>query len=48
MSAKLPTRKLGAADVSAIGYVAMGIAAAYGKPLPDEERLAVAILSHHA
>ncbi|OBZ77657.1 Aldo-keto reductase yakc [NADP(+)] [Grifola frondosa] len=34
----LPTRKIGNADVSAIGYGAMGIVG-YGLPLPDEERL---------
>lgn len=39
MAAALPTRKLGQHTVSAIGYGAMGIAAFYGKPLPDEERL---------
>ena len=37
----LPMRKLGQASVSAIGYGCMGIAAFYGKPLPDEERLKV-------
>ncbi|KAI0654895.1 Aldo/keto reductase [Cubamyces menziesii] len=37
----LPTRKIGEHDVTAIGYGAMGIAAFYGTPLPDEERLKV-------
>ena len=37
----LPTRKIGQHDVTAIGYGAMGIAAFYGTPLPDEERLKV-------
>ncbi|KAH9849046.1 Aldo/keto reductase [Lenzites betulinus] len=36
----LPTRKIGQADVTAIGYGAMGIASFYGKALVDEERLA--------
>lgn len=35
----LPTRKIGTDDVTAIGYGAMGIAAFYGTPDPDEERL---------
>ncbi|KAL7283966.1 Aldo/keto reductase [Trametes coccinea BRFM310] len=37
----LPTRKIGDADVTSIGYGAMGIAAFYGSPLPDEERLKI-------
>ncbi|KAI9061642.1 Aldo/keto reductase [Trametes sanguinea] len=37
----LPTRKIGDTDVTAIGYGAMGIAAFYGSPLPDEERLKI-------
>ncbi|KAI9062185.1 Aldo/keto reductase [Trametes sanguinea] len=37
----LPTRKIGTSNVSAIGYGAMGIAAFYGKPMPDEERFKV-------
>ncbi|EPT05703.1 hypothetical protein FOMPIDRAFT_1021419 [Fomitopsis schrenkii] len=37
----LPTRKIGQTTVSAIGYGCMGIAAFYGKPLPDQERLKV-------
>lgn len=36
-----PTRKIGSDQVSAIGFGAMGIAAFYGKPEPDEERLKV-------
>ncbi|KZT07967.1 Aldo/keto reductase [Laetiporus sulphureus 93-53] len=39
----LPTRKIGEHVVSAIGYGAMGIAAFYGKPLPDEERFKVRV-----
>ncbi|EJF61113.1 Aldo/keto reductase [Dichomitus squalens LYAD-421 SS1] len=35
----LPTRKLGRADVTPIGFGAMGLSAFYGTPLPDEERL---------
>ncbi|CDO71166.1 hypothetical protein BN946_scf184845.g36 [Trametes cinnabarina] len=35
----LPTRKISQSDVTAIGYGAMGIAAYYGSPLPDEQRL---------
>ncbi|KAA1466603.1 Aldo keto reductase [Dentipellis sp. KUC8613] len=37
--AKLPTRKIGNTEVTAVGYGAMGIAAFYGPPQPDEERL---------
>ena len=37
----LPTRRIGNDNVSAIGYGAMGIAAFYGAPLPDEERYKV-------
>ncbi|KAI9062204.1 Aldo/keto reductase [Trametes sanguinea] len=37
----LPTRKVGNSEVTAIGYGAMGIAAFYGKPMPDEERFKV-------
>ncbi|KAI0711513.1 Aldo/keto reductase [Earliella scabrosa] len=37
----LPTRKIGTANVSALGYGAMGISICYGPPLPDEERLKV-------
>ena len=39
--AKLPTRKIGDANVPAIGYGAMGIAAAYGDVLSEEERFKV-------
>ncbi|KAI0786603.1 NADP-dependent oxidoreductase domain-containing protein [Abortiporus biennis] len=39
MSPTLPTRKIGDADVTAIGWGGMGLSTAYGKPLPDEERL---------
>jgi hypothetical protein len=39
----LPTRKIGTSSVTAIGYGAMGIAAFYDKPQPDEERLKVNI-----
>ncbi|KAI0063909.1 Aldo/keto reductase [Artomyces pyxidatus] len=44
MAPKLPTRKIGNTDVTAIGYGAMGIAAFYGDPLPDEERFKVTIV----
>ena len=44
----LPTRKIGTSEVTAIGYGAMGIAAFYGKPLPDEERFKVSIASERA
>lgn len=37
----LPTRKIGNADVTAIGYGAMGLSVAYGAPKSDEERLKV-------
>ncbi|KAH9887323.1 Aldo/keto reductase [Cubamyces lactineus] len=37
----LPTRKIGQDDVTAMGYGAMGIAAFYGTPLPDEERFKI-------
>jgi hypothetical protein len=39
----LPTRKIGTSSVTATGYGAMGIAAFYDKPQPDEERLKVNI-----
>lgn len=45
MTPKLPTRKIGNTDVTAIGYGAMGIAAYYGEPLPDEERFKVRLNS---
>ncbi|KAF8268082.1 Aldo/keto reductase [Lactarius quietus] len=38
MTSKLPTRKVGTAQVSAIGYGAMGISSFYGAAAPDEER----------
>ncbi|KAI0063908.1 Aldo/keto reductase [Artomyces pyxidatus] len=41
MAPKLPTRRIGDTDVTAIGYGAMGIAGFYGDPLPDEERLKI-------
>ena len=37
----LPIRKIGSTDVTAMGYGAMGIAAYYGAPLPDEDRYKV-------
>ncbi|OBZ77663.1 Aldo-keto reductase yakc [NADP(+)] [Grifola frondosa] len=37
----LPTRKIGNAHVSAIGYGTMGLAVGYGPALPDEDRLKV-------
>jgi hypothetical protein len=41
MPPSLPTRKIGAHDVSAIGYGAMGISAFYGSIESDEERFKV-------
>ena len=41
MSSKLPTRKVGNTEVSAIGYGAMGISSYYGSAPPDEERFKV-------
>jgi len=38
MTGKLPTRRVGETEVSAIGYGAMGISSYYGAALPDEER----------
>ncbi|KAH9970179.1 Aldo/keto reductase [Lactifluus volemus] len=38
MPSKLPTRKVGETEVSAIGYGAMGISSYYGAAAPDEER----------
>ena len=37
----IPTRKIGDTEVSAIGYGAMGLAAAYGDHLSEEERFEV-------
>ena len=37
----IPQRKIGETEVGCIGYGAMGIAAFYGKALPDEERFKV-------
>ena len=37
----MPTRKVGDADVSCIGYGAMGLSAFYGPAKPDEERFKV-------
>ena len=34
-------RKVGSADVTSIGYGAMGLSVFYGTPLPDQERLKV-------
>jgi hypothetical protein len=41
MPSKLPTRKVGNTEVSAIGYGAMGISSYYGAAPPDEERFKV-------
>jgi hypothetical protein len=41
MPGKLPTRKVGNTEVSAIGYGAMGISSYYGSAPPDEERFKV-------
>ncbi|KAI0247981.1 NADP-dependent oxidoreductase domain-containing protein [Lactifluus subvellereus] len=38
MTSKLPTRRVGETEVSAIGYGAMGISSYYGAAPPDEER----------
>lgn len=40
---KVPTRKLGknGPEVSALGYGCMGLSSFYGKPRPDDERLAL-------
>ncbi|OBZ77664.1 Aldo-keto reductase yakc [NADP(+)] [Grifola frondosa] len=39
MPPTLPTRKIGNANVTAIGFGAMGISAYYGRPMSDEEGL---------
>jgi aryl-alcohol dehydrogenase-like predicted oxidoreductase len=41
MTSKLPTRRVGETEVSAIGYGAMGISSYYGAAPPDEERFKV-------
>lgn len=41
MTSKLPTRRVGGTNVSAIGYGAMGISSYYGAAPPDEERFKV-------
>jgi hypothetical protein len=40
-SVKLPTRRVGQTEVSAIGYGAMGISSYYGSAPPDPERFKV-------
>ena len=40
-SIKLPTRRVGQTEVSAIGYGAMGISSFYGSAPPDQERFKV-------
>ncbi len=45
--AQLPTRKIGNTDVTAIGYGAMNIAAAYGDVLSDEERFKVSSCAYN-
>jgi hypothetical protein len=44
-SIKLPTRKVGQTEVSAIGYGAMGISSFYGTAPPDQERFKVISVS---
>ncbi|KAJ8462965.1 hypothetical protein ONZ45_g17746 [Pleurotus djamor] len=44
----LPTRKLGDADVSALGFGLMGISAFYGQTQSDEERFAVLDAAYEA
>jgi aryl-alcohol dehydrogenase-like predicted oxidoreductase len=45
MASKLPTRKVGQTEVSALGYGAMGISSYYGSAPPDEERFKVMSIS---
>jgi len=45
-SIKLPTRRVGQTDVSAIGYGAMGISSYYGSVPPDQERFKVKSVSN--
>ena len=42
---KLPTRRVGQTEVSAIGYGAMGISSFYGSAPPDQERFKVMSVS---
>jgi len=44
-SIKLPTRRVGQTEVSAIGYGAMGISSFYGSTPPDQERFKVMSVS---
>jgi hypothetical protein len=44
-SIKLPTRRVGQTEVSAIGYGAMGISSYYGSAPPDQERFKVMSVS---
>lgn len=41
----LPTRKIGAANVTALGFGAMGIAAYYATTIGEEERFKVSTIS---
>lgn len=41
MTIKLPTRKIGTTDVTAIGYGTMGLSIAYGETGSDEDRFKV-------
>jgi aryl-alcohol dehydrogenase-like predicted oxidoreductase len=45
MASKLPTRRVGQTEVSALGYGAMGISSYYGSTAPDEERFKVMSVS---
>lgn len=40
----LPTRKIGDADVTALGFGAMGIAAYYATTIGEEERFKVSVI----